>query len=154
MRTSFEEVLALVKGHAAAVLGHGTAGDVDGAHTFKTLGFDSLGAVELRNRLAAATGLSIDGGMIFNFPTPEALARHLYDRLAPRPGPADALNLLGELDRLKAALGRLDAAGPDRDRITARLADLLAAWQGPGADLGSFSDDELFDVIDNELGIA
>ncbi|GAB1818040.1 type I polyketide synthase [Herbidospora sp. RD11066] len=152
--TSYDDVLALVKGHAAAVQGYGTASEIDGAHTFKKLGFDSLGAVELRNRLAAATGLAVDGGMIFDFPTPVALARHLYERLTPTGSSTDALGVLGELDRLKAVLGRLDAGGPDRDRITARLADLLAEWQGPGADLGSFSDDELFDVIDNELGIA
>ncbi|WP_410608408.1 SDR family NAD(P)-dependent oxidoreductase [Amycolatopsis sp. lyj-109] len=69
--------LELVRAHVAAVLGHGSARDVDIDTTFKDLGFDSLAAVELRNALNAATGLSLPSGLLFNYPTPAILAGHL-----------------------------------------------------------------------------
>ncbi|WP_370936455.1 SDR family NAD(P)-dependent oxidoreductase [Amycolatopsis sp. cg13] len=75
--------LELVRAHVAAVLGHGSARDVDADTTFKDLGFDSLSAVELRNALQRATGLSLPSGLLFNYPTPARLAEHLggSDRL-------------------------------------------------------------------------
>ncbi|MCR3752121.1 type I polyketide synthase [Lentzea californiensis] len=72
--------LELVRAHVAAVLGHGSARDVDVDTTFKDLGFDSLSAVELRNSLNTATGLSLPSGLLFNHPTPAALAEHLGGR--------------------------------------------------------------------------
>ncbi|RCG29573.1 hypothetical protein DTL70_00105, partial [Streptomyces diacarni] len=73
--------LELVRAHVAAVLGHGSARDVDSHTTFKDLGFDSLSAVELRNALNKATGLSLPSGLLFNHPTPAELAEHLADQL-------------------------------------------------------------------------
>ncbi|MFF8034762.1 SDR family NAD(P)-dependent oxidoreductase [Streptomyces sp. NPDC016626] len=73
--------LELVRAHVAAVLGHGSARDVDVDTTFKDLGFDSLSAVELRNALNTATGLSLPSGLLFNHPTPAALAEHLGGQL-------------------------------------------------------------------------
>ncbi|MFJ8396952.1 SDR family NAD(P)-dependent oxidoreductase [Streptomyces sp. NPDC094144] len=75
------DTLELVRAHAAAVLGHGSARDVGTDTTFKELGFDSLSAVELRNALNAATGLSLPAGLLFDYPTPAALAGHLDGRL-------------------------------------------------------------------------
>ncbi|KPI14703.1 6-deoxyerythronolide-B synthase, partial [Actinobacteria bacterium OK074] len=66
-----------VRAHAAVVLGHGAAGDVEVALTFKALGFDSATSVELRNRLVTETGLSLPASVLFDHPTPRALARHL-----------------------------------------------------------------------------
>ncbi|HKN55294.1 MAG TPA: type I polyketide synthase, partial [Amycolatopsis sp.] len=77
-----KQLLALVLGHTAAVLGHGDPGTLDADQAFKQLGFDSLTAVELRNRLTAATELKLPATLVFDHPTPAALAEHLRTRLA------------------------------------------------------------------------
>ncbi len=66
-----------IRAHAAVVLGHATAGDIDATLTFKALGFDSATSVELRNRLVADTGLSLPTSVLFDHATPQALARHV-----------------------------------------------------------------------------
>ncbi|MEV6802999.1 SDR family NAD(P)-dependent oxidoreductase, partial [Micromonospora rifamycinica] len=75
----------LVITHARAVLGHTTDHTLDPHTPFKDLGFDSLTAVELRNRLRATTNLPLTATIIFDHPTPHALATHLHTQLQPTP---------------------------------------------------------------------
>jgi acyl carrier protein len=145
-------VLELVRGIAAAVLGHETPAALDPAQAFQELGFDSLTAVDLRNRLATATGLRLPATLVFDHPSAQALAAHVLAELYPEDSGATVLT---ELDRLEAALAGGVADGPARTELTLRLRTLLTQLTGGPAegspaerDLGSATDDELFDVLD------
>ncbi|MGW0859999.1 beta-ketoacyl reductase, partial [Streptomyces sp. NPDC002690] len=74
-------LVALVTGQAAAVLGHGEAEDVDPATPLQHLGLDSLGGVQLRNRLRVATDLVLPAGLVYSNPTSEALAEYIGENL-------------------------------------------------------------------------
>ncbi|MGM1059435.1 beta-ketoacyl synthase N-terminal-like domain-containing protein [Saccharothrix sp. Mg75] len=76
------DLLDVVCAQTAAVLGRGDA-EVDPHRAFRELGFDSLTAVELRNRLVTLSGLDLPPTLVFDHPTPDALAEHLRDRLRP-----------------------------------------------------------------------
>ncbi|WP_442875952.1 type I polyketide synthase [Amycolatopsis sp. NBC_01488] len=84
------ELLGLVRKHAAAVLGYAGPEDVDSSRAFRELGFDSLTAIELRNRLTAATGLKLSATLVFDYPNPTTLARHVRTEVLGAPAPAVA----------------------------------------------------------------
>jgi polyketide synthase 12 len=84
-----QELLGIIRSHAAVVLGHDTADAVSADKEFKELGFDSLGSVEFRNRLKLATGLKLPATAILDHPTPTELARYLARALC-IDGPPDS----------------------------------------------------------------
>ncbi|PKK13491.1 type I polyketide synthase [Thermomonospora sp. CIF 1] len=80
-RPTAEDLLQLVRTHAAEVLGYGDPSTVGPQDSFKSLGFDSLLSVDLRNRLNAATGLRLPAGAVLDHPTPQKLVEFMITRL-------------------------------------------------------------------------
>ncbi|WP_217143049.1 type I polyketide synthase [Streptomyces sp. AC627_RSS907] len=154
--------LDLVRGHAAAVLGHDGPDAVDARRPFKEFGFDSLTAVDLRNRLTAATGLTLPATLVFDHPTPAAVAGLLLERLVTGDG-ATPETVLATLDRLSEELAATADDTALRLRVAMRLRGLLDGLDGPddaaatagdtvSAKLETADADEVFRFID-ELGV-
>ncbi|WP_234371151.1 type I polyketide synthase [Streptomyces sp. XY431] len=163
-----ELVLGLVLADVAHVLGYGNAHGVSPEGAFRDLGFDSLTAVELRNRINDRTGLKLGVTAVFDHPSPRELADHLLDRLAPAPaeaadaGEPDYERVLADLARIRTHLAALDLTGAQRTTLTETLRDLSEPWSGgpsetaaeAPAGLASASAAEVLDFVTNSLGIS
>ncbi|MCK9896506.1 type I polyketide synthase [Frankia sp. AgB32] len=128
-------VIDLVSAHVAVVLGH-----PDGTHTdpdlaFREQGFDSLTAVELRNRLTTATGLRLPPTLVFDYPTPHALGRHLLDTLRPDQGEGTDTHRRSGPGRTDEEIRRLLASIPPARVRSSGLLDALAGLAA-GVDTG------------------
>ncbi len=112
----------LIHTHTATVLGHDGPDAVATEQSFKDLGFDSLAAIELRNRLSAVTGLQLPVSTVFDHPTPRALAAHLRSRLPSAPQ--------GQPSR-RAHVASRDAAAPAEVTVGSMFAEVgdFEQWQ-------------------------
>ncbi|MFD3746318.1 type I polyketide synthase [Nocardia sp. NPDC058633] len=144
-------VLGVIRSHAAAVLGHASAEAVPADTAFTDLGFDSLGAVEFRNRLEAATGAKLRTTIVFDYPNAAALANYLCTEIAPVDDPA--ARIAGQLDALAAECADVELAPQRVEELLVRINDLVRTLRGDAAgevvdNIDGADDDALFDLID------
>jgi acyl carrier protein len=154
-----EVLVGLVRAEAAVVLGHDSPATIGPTRTFRDLGLTSLTAVDLRNRLAGATGLTLPASLVFDYPTPATIAEFLAGQLdVPSAAPSSPL---GFLDQLEAALEATGGDNADTAEAVTRLRALVARWSdiadvprtgsdGDEIDLDAATDDELFALLDTD----
>ncbi|MFE5947549.1 phosphopantetheine-binding protein [Streptomyces sp. NPDC056480] len=156
------ELLAIVQGEAARVLELRDPQAVAEQRAFRELGFDSVMAVEMRNRLRRLSGLRLPATLVFDHPTPGAVVAYLRGAMFPD-GTGTVASPLAQIERLENALLRMrQPDSREKARITLRLQSLLETWRGEGDEQGqgdaggqpfeSATPDEVFDFIDKELG--
>jgi polyketide synthase 7 len=162
------QLVNLVCANAATVLGRSNAADINAGSVFQDLGFDSLTAVELRNRLKTATGLTLSPTLIFDYPTPTVLAEHLDTRLAitaPAAGQPNVMDRFNDITReLQTLLNQPDWKPEDKTHLVTRIQTLLSTLSATAdpydpetsddadADIYTATESQLFAILDEELG--
>nr|WP_234319957.1 acyl carrier protein [Streptomyces sp. NRRL F-5555] len=154
-----QALLDLVAGQTARVLGYGEVRAVEATRPFTEAGFDSLAAVDLRNRLTRATGVALPATLTFDHPTPLEVARFLGTLLVP--GEEELLGrVLRDLTSVGEFLSAPDRHDDSRTQVAERLRALLRGTERDATDAAEVTDrlrlstdDELFDFLDDQLGI-
>ncbi|MGA8363767.1 MAG: SDR family NAD(P)-dependent oxidoreductase [Solirubrobacteraceae bacterium] len=118
-------ITELVREQVADVLGHASSTAIDSQRPFQELGFDSLAAVELKNRLGRASGLKLPSTLIFDHPTPAAVAQYLRGALAPGEGKQSGLEP-GEME-IRKVLSSIPLAQLRRAGLMEALMELADA---------------------------
>jgi hypothetical protein len=147
-----ELIVGLVRSETAAVLGHVSASEVGARRAFRDLGFDSVTAVELRNRLRITTGLDLPPTVIFDYPTPEDLTEFLLGELT-----QDTDSVSDLVARLGVAVPAARLDEQTRARLAASLRELVPVLAGAQStsvaqSLENVSADEVLAFIDREFG--
>ncbi|MEE6138572.1 SDR family NAD(P)-dependent oxidoreductase [Mycobacterium sp. 050128] len=165
------QLVELVCTNAATVLGRSNA-DIEAQLPFQDLGFDSLTAVELRNRIKMATGLTLSPSLIFDFPTPAALAAHIDEQLdsVTTGAPAAASDQLARFARfndiareLQTLVDQPNWTPDEKTRLAARIQAIVNELESPSPlttseshvvdeDITTATERELFAILDDDIG--
>ncbi len=154
-------LLDLVRTHLATVLGRTDPHDIDAEAGLLEMGLDSLTAVELRNHLGTATGLRLPTTVVFDHPTPIALAKYLTSRLGDSASKTErnsAHGVLAEIEKLHTMLGNVSLADEEHSMAAGRLTDVLTQFKKRGTgdvtdaeSIEAATDEELFELLDGDL---
>ncbi|MFJ4526710.1 beta-ketoacyl synthase N-terminal-like domain-containing protein, partial [Streptomyces sp. NPDC088810] len=153
-------LLDLVRTHVATVLGHTGPEKVKADKAFKDAGFDSLTAVQLRNRLRETTRLGLPATLVYDYPTPVALARFLRDELVGASGSvlgaAAPTVVVADPDEPIAVVGmacRLPGGVNSPEELWRLVVEGHDAISGFPADRG-WDVDDLFDTDPENIGTS
>ncbi|PAZ11415.1 polyketide synthase [Streptomyces sp. SA15] len=151
----------LVRGEVATVLALPSPDAVPVTRAFKSLGFDSLMAVDLRNRLSTLTGVRLPATLVFDHPNARALAARLLSGMELDPATATDPALLALRDLETAVRSMGPGNTEDRGVMATRLRVLLATLEErddeqptKNVDLDSVSAEELVSLLDDEFGLS